>query len=576
MTNPQTVLEARLRAAIEAAFGSEGAGADPVIRRSDRADFQANGAMGLAKRLGQSPRDVAHALVSHLDLGVELLAPEVAGPGFINLTLTPEYLGAAVTEMAHSARLGVAPVSDPQRVMVEYSSPNVAKAMHVGHLRSTVIGDALARILDWAGHQVTRDNHLGDWGTQFGMLIEHLVDIGVAGDPSAFAVDDLDALYRDARAKFDTDDEFKVRARARVPALQQGDKEARALWQALINESERHFEEVYEKLGVLLVHDDIRGESFYNDLLDGVVEELQTKNVVVLDDGAWCAFPHGFVNRDGDRLALIVRKSDGGYGYAATDLAAIAWRVREAQLDRIVYVVDARQAQHFAMVFEVAREAGWLGDARVEHVAFGMVLGDDNKPFKTRAGDTVRLVDLLDEAVDRASKLVAEKSADLDPDSQARVAVAVGIGAVKYADLVADRTKDYVFDFDRLLAMDGNTAPYIQMAHVRIRSILRRAEEHAFLPGPIAVETPAERALALQLLAFEGVVHEVIDTLRPHTLCNYLFETASTFTTFYEQCPVLKADTSAQRGSRLALAEVSARVLAQGLSLLGIAAPDRM
>jgi len=532
--------------------------------------------MGLAKRLGKPPREVAEAIVEHLDTGSMLLPVEVAGPGFLNLALTPTYLAEAVTEMAESARLGVAPTPRPERVMVEYSSPNVAKAMHVGHLRSTVIGDALARILAWAGHDVMRDNHLGDWGTQFGMLIEHLVDLDVASDPSQFAVDDLDALYREARAKFDSDESFKERARQRVPLLQRGDPAALQLWQTLIDESERHFEVVYRKLGVQLEHDDIRGESFFNPMLDDIVEELKAKGLLVLDDGAWCAYPKGFFNREGEPLALIVRKSDGGYGYAATDLAAIAWRVREAKLQRIVYVVDARQAQHFAMVFEVAREAGWLDGVQVEHVAFGMVLGDDNRPFKTRSGETVRLVDLLDEAVQRAATLVAEKSADLSPEEQAEVAVAVGIGAVKYADLVADRTKDYVFDFDRLLAMDGNTAPYIQMAHARIRSILRRANEQGFAPGPIAIEAPAERALALELLAFEGVVHEVTASLRPHVLCAYLFDTASTFTTFYEQCPVLKADTAAQRASRLALADVTARVLAQGLALLGIDTPERM
>jgi arginyl-tRNA synthetase len=459
-------------------------------------------------------------------------------------------------------------------VVVDYSSPNVAKEMHVGHLRSSVIGDALVRVLSRLGHGVVRQNHLGDWGTQFGMLIEHLSEVGFSGE----GIGDLNELYREAQGRFEADTSFAERARARVVALQAGHEETRSTWQGLVAESERHFESVYRRLGVLLTHDDVRGESFYNALLDETVSALSEKGLLREDQGALCAFPPGFVGRDGEPLPMIVRKSDGGYGYAATDLAALRYRVENLGASRIAYVVDARQSSHFAMLFSVAREVGWLSErVRAEHVSFGTILGEDNRPFRTREGDTVRLADLLDEAVERAARIVAEKSPDLSDTEQAAVAEAVGIGAVKYADLANDRVKDYVFSWSRMLAMDGNTAPYLQYAHARIQSILRKATaEGGGGAGPAVIEHPAERALALELLAFDGAVRATAEHLQPHRLCTYLFELASAFTAFYEACPVLRADTDEVRASRLLLCEVTAAVLQDGLGLLGIAAPHRM
>jgi arginyl-tRNA synthetase len=462
-------------------------------------------------------------------------------------------------------------------VVIDYSSPNLAKEMHVGHLRSTIIGDALVRVLSFLGHDVTRQNHLGDWGTQFGMLVEHLVDQG--WDRSAdHSISDLNVLYQAANARFNSDPEFAERARSRVVALQSGDPSTLDLWHQLVGESLHHAEEVYDRLGVLLTEDDLRGESYFNPMLPGVVSELEAKGLTVVDDGAVCVFPPGFKRRDGEPLPVIVRKSDGGFGYAATDLAAIRFRVADLGGERVVYVVGAPQTQHLAMVFAVAQMAGWLGEGgRAEHVSFGNILGEDGKPFKTRSGENVRLVDLLEEAETRAAAVVEERS-DLSPESRKEVAHAVGIGAVKYADLSNDRVKDYVFAWDRMLAMDGNTAPYLQYAHARIQSIFRRAEGDLATAtfDASAVEHPAERALALQLLGLAAVVESVAETLQPHRLCTYLFETAQAFTTFYEQCPVLRADSEQQRANRLGLCHLTARVLSLGLELLGIETPERM
>jgi arginyl-tRNA synthetase len=577
MVDPATHLAERLRAAMVAALGPDLAGADPVLRRSEHADYQANAAMALARRLGRSPRDVAADIVAHLDAGDVCRAVEVSGPGFINLELRDDFLGARVGEAAADARAGVEPAASPETVVVDYSSPNVAKEMHVGHLRSTVIGDALVRVLEHLGHRVIRQNHVGDWGTQFGMLIEHLIDRGVHEDASDLALGDLNAFYQEARAAFDSDPGFAERARKRVVLLQAGDPATLRLWRLLVEESARHFSAVYERLGVRLQPGDIRGESAYNDMLPDVATELEARGVAVVDDGALCAFPPGFTGRDGRPLPLIIRKSDGGYGYAATDLAAIRYRVRELGATRLLYVVGAPQAQHLAMVFAVAREAGWLvPPARAEHVAFGSVLGEDRKVLRTRAGRAVRLVELLDEAVARARAIVDEKSAHLDAAERATVARMVGIGAVKYADLVNDRIKDYVFDWDRMLAFDGNTAPYLQYAHARIRSIFRKAAEGAEPGSPVVLTEPPERALALELLGFGSTVHAVADTLQPHRLCTHLFAVATRFTDFYETCPVLRADDPALRRSRLVLCDLTARVLAGGLALLGIEAPERM
>lgn len=573
MASARTLLETRLRDA----FDALGPGADPVLRPSEHADFQANGALALAKKLGRAPRDIAEEIVAGARLGDICASVEVSGPGFVNLTLSDAFVAGEIARIAADERLGVEVAAAPQRVVVDYSAPNVAKEMHVGHLRSTIIGDALCRVLSFAGHEVIRENHIGDWGTPFGMLIEHLVDVGESEAVEELSVGDLDSFYRAARASFDADEAFRERSRRRVVLLQSGDEETLRLWRILVGLSVGYFDEVYTKLGVLLDPEDVVGESYYNPMLPGVVRDLEALGLLVESEGARCVFPLGFVNRDGEPLPLIVQKSDGGFGYAATDLAAIRDRVDRLRADRILYVVGSPQAQHLAMCFAVARIAGWLPEAtQAEHVAFGSVLGADHKMFKSRAGTTVRLVDLLDEAVERAAAAVAAHGGPGTPDERAHVARVLGIGAVKYADLANDRTRDYVFDWDRMLAFDGNTAPYLQYAHARIRSVFRRAEatELAAPFTPLITEQP-ERALAIALVGFEDAIGSVVDADAPNKLGAYLYDLASSFTAFYESCPILKAPDE-QRRSRLLLARVTADVLALGLDLLGIEAPDRM
>jgi arginyl-tRNA synthetase len=573
MDDTKTVLEIRL----QSAFDTVERGADPVLRPSDHADFQANGTLALAKRLGRSPRELAAEIVGRAALDDLCETIEVSGPGFINLTLSASFIATQLAALAAEARLGVQ-VVETEKVVVDYSAPNVAKEMHVGHLRGTVIGDALCRMLTFAGYDVHRENHVGDWGTPFGMLIEHLVDLGEEKAAKELSVGDLDTFYRQARASFDESEAFRERSRHRVVLLQSGDTETLRLWKLLVAESVRYFDEVYSKLGVLLTDDDIVGESFYNPMLDDVVADLDAQGLLVESDGALCVFPPGFTNRNGDPLPLIVQKSDGGFGYAATDLAAIRDRVTRVGATQILYVVGSPQAQHLEMVFAAAAMAGWLPDGvSADHVSFGSVLDSDRKPFRSRSGDRVQLVDLLDEAVERAGAAVAEKNSDLDATTQAEVARMLGIGAIKYADLSTDRGRDYVFDWERMLAFEGNTAPYLQYAHARIRSIFRRANAPDPSPGlvPVLAE-PAERELALALLGFADAVTSSLSSWSPSRLCAYLFDLASTFTGFYENCPVLKAPTDELRHSRLLLCDLTARVLAQGLGLLGIVAPDQM
>jgi arginyl-tRNA synthetase len=573
MDDTKTVLEIRL----QSAFDTVERGADPVLRPSDHADFQANGTLALAKRLGRSPRELAAEIVGRAALDDLCETIEVSGPGFINLTLSASFIATQLAALAAEARLGVQ-VVETEKVVVDYSAPNVAKEMHVGHLRGTVIGDALCRMLTFAGYDVHRENHVGDWGTPFGMLIEHLVDLGEEKAAKELSVGDLDTFYRQARASFDESEAFRERSRHRVVLLQSGDTETLRLWKLLVAESVRYFDEVYSKLGVLLTDDDIVGESFYNPMLDDVVADLDAQGLLVESDGALCVFPPGFTNRNGDPLPLIVQKSDGGFGYAATDLAAIRDRVTRVGATQILYVVGSPQAQHLEMVFAAAAMAGWLPDGvSADHVSFGSVLDSDRKPFRSRSGDRVQLVDLLDEAVERAGAAVAEKNSDLDATTQAEVARILGIGAIKYADLSTDRGRDYVFDWERMLAFEGNTAPYLQYAHARIRSIFRRANAPDPSPGlvPVLAE-PAERELALALLGFADAVTSSLSSWSPSRLCAYLFDLASTFTGFYENCPVLKAPTDELRHSRLLLCDLTARVLAQGLGLLGIVAPDQM
>jgi len=575
-------VEAAVRAALTQVLPAELAGADPVVRRSDRADFQANGALAVAKVVGRPPRGIAEDLVA----GLPRYGAEVSGPGFVNLTVPDDVVWRAVASRAGDDRLGVGSPRTGERVVVDYSAPNVAKEMHVGHLRSSVIGDALVRVLDHLGSHVTRQNHIGDWGTQFGMLIQYLDEHPEADwqGQGAETMSALDALYRAARAEFDADAAFADRSRARVVALQAGDARTVATWRDLVAESERAFEAVYARLGILLDDGDFDGESRYNRALPGVVDELLAAGIAGESDGAVVAFTDGVDGPDGSPAPLIIRKKDGGYGYAATDLATIRLRVDEYRADRILYVVDARQALHFRMVFDVARRAGWLPeDVHAEHVPFGTVLGTDGRPFKTRAGKTVRLADLLDDAETAVRGILQEREHGFTPAEVDSVVRAAGVAAVKYADLSNTRTKDYVFDVDQMVATTGNTGVYLQYAHARVCSILRRATGDTAVAGSAAGivvdETlplhPAERALGLGLDGFEHALRDVADTLEPHRLCGYLYDLATAFTRFYDACPVVKAE-SATRSNRLALCALTERTLAVGLDLLGISAPERM
>ena len=582
MSDPRSVLAARLQHAVVAAFGAEFAGVDPMVRTSERADYQADLAMGLAKPLKRPPRQVAETVVAHADFADICAKVEIAGPGFINFTLAREFLEREVGLLARDSRLGVPLAERAEKVVIDYSAPNVAKEMHVGHLRTTIIGDALARTFEFLGHDVIRQNHIGDWGTPFGMLIEHLLDVGQADANGAEAsVGELNEFYRAARAKFDQDPVFADRARQRVVQLQAGDARTLELWRTLVDISQRHFSEIYARLGVQLTTEDVRGESSYNDALPDVAAELTGRGLAQMSDGALCVFAPGFTNRDKEPLPLIVRKQDGGYGYAATDLAALRHRTQILHGTRLLYVVGAPQQQHFAMVFAVGELAGWLTPSvRAEHVAFGAVLGADKKMLKTRSGETVPLADLLDEAVERAAAELERRDPDADESARRQLAPKIGIGAVKYADLANDRIKDYVFDWDRMLTVEGRTGPYLQYAHARIHSIFRKAAEagieRSAQPAPIELSEPAERSLALALLGFGSAVGETAETLRPHRLAGYLFDLATVFTTFFENCPVLRAPHDATRNSRLALCALTAAVLERGLALLGIEAPTRM
>ncbi len=553
-------------------------------------EYQSNVAMSLAKRLGKSPREVAQQLVEQLHVE-EITEPvTVGGPGFINFTFRAEWLGNYATKLADDDRLGMPSPEEPHRIVVDLSGPNVAKEMHVGHLRSTIIGSALVRILRYVGHEVIPQNHLGDWGTPFGMLLEYTRQLDwdpEAADPGGDqSIADLNAFYRQARALFDQDPAFADRARQRVVALQGGDEASLALWRAFIAESQRHFSQVYQLLAVELEPADARGESFYNPMLPQVAAELERRGIAHISDGAPCAFPEGFTGTDDEPLPLMVRKSDGGYTYDTTDLAAVRFRIADLKADHLIYVVGAEQRLHFAMVFAVARQAGWLpDDVAAEHVGFGMLLGEDGKRFRTRSGDTVKLIDLVTEAVERAARVVAQRS-DLSVAEQAEVARQVGTGAVKYADLASDRERDYTFSWSRMLAMEGNTSVYLQYANARIQSVLRRASEvggtevggteaeHS--DGAIIVADPAERALVLTLARFAPALVATADALQPHRLCGQLYEIATAFSRFYEGCPILAAGDAATRASRLRLAGLTSRALTQGLWLLGIQAPERL
>ncbi len=575
MTDPEAALGALVLRALADELGAEYSGADPLIRPSGFADYQSNVAMSLSRQLGRPPRDIAAPVAARLAAAGAIASAEVSGPGFINITLADEWIAAEASDQLTDARLGV-PQADPsQLVVVDYSGPNVAKELHAGHLRATVVGDAIARTLEHLGYRVLRAAHLGDWGTGFGMLIEHALDIGERETEEELASGEFTAFYQAARAKFDGQPVFADRARKRVVQLQAGEPDTMRLWQLLVDDSMQYLHKIYARLGVSLTDADMAPESFYNSMLDDVCDELQSKGLAVISDGALCAFPPGFTGRDGNPVPLMLRKSDGGYGYDSTDAAAIRYRLNQLGAARIIYVVGSEQSQHLKMIFELARQAGWLvPPATAEHAVIGLMTGPGGQRLKTRSGDQVKLADLMDEAVDRAATVIADRYDDAAQRSQ--IAEAVGIGALKYGDLSVARDSSYVLDFDRLLALTGNTGPYLQYATARIRSIFARAGlDPAGAAGAIKLGTAAERALALQLLGFGRAVDDVAAAAEPHKLASYLFDTASAFTTFYEHCPVLTAE-GETRQSRLALAALTLRVLVTGLELLGIPVPQRM
>jgi arginyl-tRNA synthetase len=584
VTDPEETLAQLVRDALAAELGEQYATADPIIRPSQFADYQSNAALPLAKALGRPPREIATAVAARLaDLadpdGQAEAGPiakvEVSGPGFINITLRDEWIGGQAASQLADPRLGVALAEPVQRVVVDYSGPNVAKELHAGHLRPTVVGDAIVRVLEYLGHTVIRAAHLGDWGTQFGMLIEHALDIGEQATAKELEAGEFTAFYQAARAKFDAEPSFGDRSRQRVVQLQAGDEQAMRLWRMLVDDSLVYLRDVYARLDITLTDADMDPESFYNPVLASVSGELEDKGIAVISDGALCAFPPGFSGRDGRPVPLMLRKSDGGYGYASTDVAAIRYRLVDLHADRIIYVVGSEQHQHFELVFAVARQAGWLTDrASAEHAVIGLMTGPGGQRLKTRSGEQVKLVTLIDEAVDRAGEVIRDRYAD--PVLRQQIAESVGVGALKYGDLSVARDSSYVLDFDRLLALTGNTGPYLQYATARIRSIFHKAgRDPAAVTGPVAVAQPAERALALSLLGLGRALSDVSVAAEPHKLAAYLFDVASAFTTFYEHCPVLTAE-PAVRDSRLALAALTLRVLQAGLGLLGIPVPERM
>ncbi|MFD0774944.1 arginine--tRNA ligase [Streptomonospora algeriensis] len=577
MADPQEILAARVQSALGAALGAEFAETDPVIRPSQFADYQANASLALAKRLGRAPRDVAADIVAQLDVDDMCREVEISGPGFVNLTLRDDWIAAQTQELLNDPRAGV-PRQESETVAIDYSAPNVAKEMHVGHLRTTVVGDALVRVLEALGHDVARQNHIGDWGTPFGMLIEHLLDAGEDSAEAELVKTDPNAFYQAAREQFDGSAEFAARARKRVVDLQAGDPETLRLWRELVGLSTVYFNRIYDKLDVTLTDADLAGESKYNDMLPGICEELERKGIAEISEGALCVFLEGFTGREGKPVPLIVRKSDGGYGYGTTDLATVKYRVEQLGARRLLYVIGAPQSLHLRMVWETARKAGWLPeDVEPVHVQIGNVLGSDGKILRTRSGKPIRLMELLDEAIERAAKVVAENRPDLDEATRAGIAREVGIGAVKYADLSVSHDSEYVFDFDRMLALNGNTGPYLQYAAARIRSIFRKGgADPAAAAGPVAITEPAERDLALALLGFGPAVATVGATLEPHRLCAYLFDLAQAFTGFFEHCPVLQTEDPAVRESRFALIATTLRTLETGLDLLGVRAPEQM
>ncbi|MBW4674393.1 MAG: arginine--tRNA ligase [Desmonostoc geniculatum HA4340-LM1] len=587
MNPTQEKLKVQFEQALVAAFGADFAAIDPILVAASNpkfGDYQANVALSLSKKKGLQPRVIASAIVEKLDVSEICEPPEIAGLGFINLKLKTTYLEAQLNAIQADSRLGIPTAKTPQREIVDFSSPNIAKEMHVGHLRSTIIGDAIARILEFQGHDVLRLNHVGDWGTQFGMLIAYLREVYPQALTTANALDigDLVSFYRQAKQRFDADEAFQETARQEVVRLQAGAQDTLHAWKLLCEQSRREFQVIYDLLDIKLIE---RGESFYNALLPGVVEDLEKAGLLVENQGAKCVFLEGFTNREGEPLPLIVQKSDGGYNYATTDLASLCYRIQQDEAKRIIYVTDAGQANHFAQFLQVARKAGWIpDDVELVHVPFGLVLGEDGKKFKTRSGDTVRLRDLLDEAIARSyadlKARLQEEEREETEEFINEVANVVGISAVKYADLSQNRTSNYVFSYEKMLDLKGNTAPYMLYAYARIQGISRKGEINFENLGSnaLVLEHETELTLAKYLLQLDEVISTVEQDLLPHRLCEYLYELSKKFNQFYDRnqgVRVLDAE-EPQRTSRLILCDLTARTLKLGLSLLGIQVLERM
>ncbi|MGL7151793.1 arginine--tRNA ligase [Salmonella sp. NW98] len=575
-------IQALLSEKVSQAMIAAGAPADcePQVRQSAKVqfgDYQANGMMAVAKKLGMAPRQLAEQVLTHLDLSGIASKVEIAGPGFINIFLEPAFLAEQVQQALASDRLGVSQPTH-QTIVVDYSAPNVAKEMHVGHLRSTIIGDAAVRTLEFLGHHVIRANHVGDWGTQFGMLIAWLEKQQQenAGD---MALADLEGFYRDAKKHYDEDEAFAERARNYVVKLQSGDTYFREMWRKLVDITMTQNQITYDRLNVTLTRDDVMGESLYNPMLPGIVADLKAKGLAVESEGATVVFLDEFKNKEGDPMGVIIQKKDGGYLYTTTDIACAKYRYETLHADRVLYYIDSRQHQHLMQAWTIVRKAGYVPDSvPLEHHMFGMMLGKDGKPFKTRAGGTVKLADLLDEALERARRLVAEKNPDMPADELEKLANAVGIGAVKYADLSKNRTTDYIFDWDNMLAFEGNTAPYMQYAYTRVLSVFRKAniDEQALASAPVIISEDREAQLAARLLQFEETLTVVAREGTPHVMCAYLYDVAGLFSGFYEHCPILSAENDAVRNSRLKLAQLTAKTLKLGLDTLGIETVERM
>ncbi len=582
------ILEERISAAMAAVTAQDSCAA--IVRPSTDAkfgDYQVNGVMPLAKKMKTNPRKLAEDVLKKLDVSALCEKPEIAGAGFINLRLKPDFVAEALCEISkNDKRLGIEKTNQPKTVVVDFSGPNIAKQMHVGHLRSTIIGDCICRLLKFQGHDVKPQNHIGDWGTQFGMLIAYLRELykDKLKKPDSVSIQDLEQFYKNAKHWYDTDPTFADNAREEVVKLHNNDKDTLSVWKEFVKASRKHYQPIYETLQIDLIYAYERGESFYRDMLPSIVSELKEKNLAKESDGAWCVFPPGFKDKERKPLPVIIQKSDGAYLYATTDLAALRYRVNELKADKIIYVTDARQKLHFEMLFAVARMAGWAKDeTELTHVTFGSVLGENGKPLKTREGENVKLKELLDGAIKRARKVVEEKNPELTDDEKNKIAKAVGIGAVKYADFSNNRESDYVFSFDKMLALDGNTAPYMQYAYARVQSIKQKGRDKKIdvdkeITGlkALSLTEPAELDMAKQLIRYGEAVEAAAADYRPNYLTSYLYELAQKFSVFYTNCPVLDAGPD-KRPTRLLLCDLTAKTIRHGLSeLLGIEVVEQM